>query len=209
MVNNPETHSSSTENKILDAAKKVFIIHGLEGTSMQQIADEAGINKSLLHYYFRNKEKLFHAVFSYAFQYIVPKMEGILITDSSIFVKIDRIVGEYMDLLMENKFIPAFILHEINRNPDRLYDMMQKSGLRPEIFVDQFVGEIRKGNIRPVDPRQLIINILALCIFPVAARPLIQRIFFGNDEKAYQRFLQERKKIVSDFIIQSIRVQHA
>ena len=205
MVNTPETHSSSTENRILEAAKKVFIHNGLEGTSMQQIADEAGINKSLLHYYFRTKEKLFHAVFSYAFQYIVPQMEGILLTDSNIEVKIERIVGEYMDLLNENKFIPAFILHEINRNPDRLYDIMQKSGIRPKIFVDQFVEEMNKGNIRPIDPRQLVINILALCIFPVAARPLIQRIFFGNNEKAYQQFLQERKKTVSDFIIQSIK----
>lgn len=205
MVKTPETHSQSTENKILEAAKKVFILHGLEGTSMQQIASEAGINKSLLHYYFRTKEKLFDAVFTYAFHYIVPQMEGILSSDSGINDKIERIVTEYMDLLSENKFIPAFILHEINRNPDRLYNIMQKSGMKPEIFVNQFVKEIQQGNIRPIDPRQLIINILAMCIFPVAARPLIQRIFFGNNENAYRQFLEERKKVVSEFIIQSIK----
>jgi AcrR family transcriptional regulator len=205
MVKIPETHSQSTENKILEAAKKVFILHGLEGTSMQQIADEAGINKSLLHYYFRTKEKLFDAVFTYAFHYIVPQMEGILNSDSGINDKIERIVTEYMDLLSENKFIPAFILHEINRNPDRLYSIMQKTGIKPEIFVNQFVKEIQQGNIRPIDPRQLIINILAMCIFPVAARPLIQRIFFGNNENAYRQFLEERKKVVSEFIIQSIK----
>lgn len=205
MVKTPETHSQSTENKILEAAKKVFILHGLEGTSMQQIASEAGINKSLLHYYFRTKEKLFDAVFTYAFHYIVPQMEGILNSDSGINDKIERIVAEYMDLLSENKFIPAFILHEINRNPDRLYSIMQKTGIKPEIFVNQFVKEIQLGNIRPIDPRQLIINILAMCIFPVAARPLIQRIFFGNNENAYRQFLEERKKVVSEFIIQSIK----
>ena len=205
MVKTPETHSQSTENKILEAAKKVFILHGLEGTSMQQIADEAGINKSLLHYYFRTKEKLFDAVFTYAFHYIVPQMEGILSSESCINDKIERIVAEYMDLLSENKFIPAFILHEINRNPDRLYNIMQKSGIKPEMFINHFVKEIQQGNIRPIDPRQLIINILAMCIFPVAARPLIQRIFFGNNESAYRQFLEERKKIVSEFIIQSIK----
>ncbi|MBN1789884.1 MAG: TetR/AcrR family transcriptional regulator [Bacteroidales bacterium] len=205
MVKTPETHSQSTENKILEAAKKVFILHGLEGTSMQQIASEAGINKSLLHYYFRTKEKLFDAVFTYAFHYIVPQMEGILSSDSGINDKIERIVTEYMDMLSENKFIPAFILHEINRNPDRLYNIMQKSGIKPEMFVNQFVNEIQQGNIRPIDPRQLIINILSMCIFPVAARPLIQRIFFGNNENAYRQFLEERKKVVSEFIIQSIK----
>ena len=205
MVKIPEIHSQSTENKILEAAKKVFILHGLEGTSMQQIADEAGINKSLLHYYFRTKEKLFDAVFTYAFHYIVPQMEGILSSESCINDKIERIVAEYMDLLSENKFIPAFILHEINRNPDRLYNIMQKSGIKPEMFINHFVKEIQQGNIRPIDPRQLIINILAMCIFPVAARPLIQRIFFGNNENAYRQFLEERKKVVSEFIIQSIK----
>ncbi len=205
MVNTPETHSTSTESKILEAAKKVFIHRGMEGTSMQQIADEAGINKSLLHYYFRTKEKLFDAVFRYAFQFIVPQMEDILNSDNTIFVKIEQIVDKYVDLLSENKFIPAFILHEINRNPDRLYSIMQRTGIKPEMFVNQFVREIKQGNMRPIDPRQLIINILSLCIFPVAARPLIQRIFFGNNEKDYQQFLEERKKVVSEFIIQSIK----
>ncbi len=205
MVNIPEAHSLSTENKILEAAKKVFIEQGLEGTSMQQIADEAGINKSLLHYYFRSKEKLFDAVFTFAFQYIVPQIEDIMVSDCFIYVKIERIVAEYMDMLMKNQFIPAFILHEINRNPDRLYQIMQGSGIRPEIFVDQFVEEMKHGNIRPADPRQLIINILSLCILPVAAKPLIQRIFFNTDELAYLHFLEERKKIVTDFIIQSIQ----
>jgi hypothetical protein len=111
-----------------------------------------------------------------------------------------------MELLMKNKFIPAFVLHEINRDPDRLFQIMQKSGVDPKIFSIHFVEEIKKGYIRPVDPRHLIINILSMCIFPLAAKPLIQRIFFENNEKAYQQFLEERKKVVADFIIQSIKI---
>ena len=49
----------NTELKILKAAKEVFIIKGFEGSRMQEIADTAGINKSLLHYYFRTKDNLF------------------------------------------------------------------------------------------------------------------------------------------------------
>ena len=206
MVNSIGSQSLSTENKILEAAKKIFIMHGLDGTSMQQIADEAGINKSLLHYYFRSKEKLFAAVFSFAFQYIVPQMKDIMNSDESIFVKIEKLVQEYMDLLMKNTFIPAFVLHEINRDPDRLFQIMKNSGVSPELFIDRFVEEIKKGNIRPMDPRQLIIHVLSMCIFPVAAKPLIQRLLFENNEKNYQQFLEERKNAVSDFIIQSIKI---
>lgn len=205
MVNMPDTHSPTTEQKILEAAKKVFIHNGLEGTRMQQIADEAGINKSLLHYYFRSKEKLFDAVFTYAFQYIVPQIEVILASDDHIFVKVEKLVGEYIQMLIDNQFIPAFILHEINRNPERVYNMMQNSGIKPFLFVSIFTDEIKKGTIRPVDPRQLIINLLSLCIFPIAARPLIQRIFFDNRENDYSQFLEERKKTVTEFVIQSLK----
>jgi len=205
MVNTTVSHIHSTEQKVLEAAKKVFIQNGMEGTSMQQIADEAGINKSLLHYYFRSKDKLFDAVFGYAIQHVFPRLEGIMNSDEHIFVKIERLVGEYMKMLMENKFIPAFVLHELNRNPDRIFQNFKNSGINPGIFVAQFVEEIKKGNIRRTDPRQLIINILSLCIFPIAARPLIQRVFFENNDMTYDHFLEERKRVVADFIIQSIK----
>jgi TetR/AcrR family transcriptional regulator len=205
MANSILPATSRTEAKILEAAKKVFILNGFEGTSMQQIATEAGINKSLLHYYFRNKEKLFAAVFSFAFQHFIPQVQGILSSDIAIDVKIERIVAEYMDMLLENEFIPAFILHEINRNPDAIFTLMQGAGLNPDIFIKQFIAEIEKGHFRPVDPRHLVVNLIALCVFPVAARPLIQRMLFANDENAYQQFLQERKNKVADFIIESIK----
>jgi TetR/AcrR family transcriptional regulator len=206
MVNTLNTEPVSTEGTILEAAKKVFISHGFDGTSMQQIANEAGINKSLLHYYFRNKEKLFASVFSYAFQNFIPQVQEILNSDVSVFIKIERIVSEYMDMLLKNEFIPAFILHEINRNPDGLYAIMQGTGLKPEVFVHQFAVEIEKGHIRSVDPRHLIVNMVAMCVFPIAAKPLMQRILFANDEVAYQQFLRERKDKVTEFIIQSIKV---
>jgi TetR/AcrR family transcriptional regulator len=205
MVNLSLLPPSQTEARILEAAKKMFILNGFEGTSMQQIATEAGINKSLLHYYFRNKEKLFAAVFSYAFQHFVPQIQEILNSDTSVFIKIERIVSEYMDMLMKNEFIPAFILHEINRNPDGIFAIMKDTGISPDFFIRQFSIEIEKGNIRPIDPRHLIVNLIALCVFPFAARPLMQRILFANDKDAYHQFLQERKSSVAGFIIQSIK----
>jgi AcrR family transcriptional regulator len=206
MVKKTEISLPSTEERILEAAKKVFVLNGLDGTSMQQIADEAKINKSLLHYYFRTKEKLFGTVLKYAFRFIVPQIQDILNSNDDIFVKIERLVPEYIELLMKNRFIPAFILHEINRNPDSLVQIMKGAGINPQFFIDQFESEIKKGTIRPMDARQLIINIIALCIFPFVARPLAQRLFFDNNEKNYQQFLEDRKKVVAEFIINSIKL---
>jgi AcrR family transcriptional regulator len=198
--------TESTEEKILEAAKKVFVLNGLDGTSMQQIADEAKINKSLLHYYYRTKEKLFGKVLRYAFRFVLPQITDILNSDIDVFEKIRKLTAEYIDLLMKNKFIPAFVIHEINRNPDNIFQNMVEAGVKPEIFIRQFENEIRKGTIRPMDPRHLIVNIISLCIFPVVARPLAQRLFFNNNEKDYQQFLEERKVVVADFIINAIKI---
>jgi len=198
--------SATTEDKILEAAKKVFVRNGLDGTTMQQIADEAQINKSLLHYYYRTKQKLFGTVLRYAFKFVVPQMKDILNSDDPIFRKIERLVSEYIDLLMKNSLVPAFIFHEINRDPDSIVQILKDAGITPKLFIDVFDDEIRKGTIRPIDPRHLVISLLSLCVFPIIARPLAQRMFFENNENAYRLFLEERKKEVAGFIIASIRV---
>lgn len=202
-----ERYSSDTENRILKAAKKVFIKNGLSGTRMQTIANEAGINKSLLHYYFRSKEKLFDAVFKYAFFKFVPKVEEIMNSQKSLFEKIELMADQYINVLMKNQFIPLFVLHEINRNPKRLYELMQQVGLNPGVLVKQIQQEVKNGNIVNISAVQLIINLLALCVFPVAARPLLQRIFFENNQKYYKQFLESRKKEVPQFVINSIKAK--
>jgi len=202
-----EKYSSDTENRILQAAKKVFIKNGMSGSRMQNIANEARINKALLHYYFRSKEKLFDAVFKYAFFKFVPKVEKVLNSEKSLFEKIELIADKYITALIKNQFIPLFVLHEINRNPKRLYELMQQVGLNPGILVEQIQQEVKKGNIINISPVQLIVNLLALCVFPVAARPLLQRVFFENNQKQYKLFLESRKKEVPQFVINSIKTK--
>jgi len=65
----------NTEDRIVDAAKTVFINKGMDGARMQEIANEAGINKALLHYYFRTKNKLFEKVFSLVFGDVLHVVE--------------------------------------------------------------------------------------------------------------------------------------
>lgn len=195
---------TETELRILESARQEFIQNGLKGTSMQQIADAAGINKSLLHYYFRTKDKLFDAVFSSAFQLFLPRLYEIAASDESIFVKIEYIVDKYMEMLMENPFLPVFILHEINRNPDRLFNMLKQSGLDVAMIREGLISEKDRELIRPVSPVHLVVNTVALCIFPVAAQMLLEKAFFDGNHEMMLDFLRERKSVVTDFIIHAI-----
>jgi AcrR family transcriptional regulator len=197
--------TKETEAVILDAARKVFIKNGFDGSTMQKIADEAGINKALLHYYYRNKDRLFEGVFREAFGKMAPKLQQILLSDEPFLDKIGVFVESYISTLQSVPEIPIFILHELRRNPERVVELVKGSGLEPKYFIQLVGSEIKKGTIRETDPMQLLVNILSMCVFPFAARPLIQGFLFENDEMAYSAFIESRKLEVTQFIINSIK----
>lgn len=197
--------AKETEGLILDAARKVFISKGYDGTTMQRIAEEAGINKALLHYYYRNKDRLFEAVFKEAFGKMVPRLQQILFSNEPFFNKIGIFVESYITTLQHVPEIPIFILHELRRNPERVIELVRNSGIDPGRFIQLIQSETEKGTIRPTDPLQLLVNMLSMCIFPFAARPLIQGFIFHNDKEVFDSFLEKRKKEVTQFIINSIK----
>lgn len=194
----------NTEKQILEAAKIVFLKKGLDGARMQDIADEAGINKSLLHYYFRSKDNLFETIFKLLFEEFIPRMNETLNTDIPFSKKIEIFVENYIDMLVKNPYLPTFIFLEINRHPEKIVGIMQKSGFNPESFVKLILKDINEGKIKTINPKHLIINILGMCLFPFIARPLIQPMLFFDNNLMFNEFIEERKKEIPKFIMASI-----
>lgn len=195
----------STEENILNVAREVFMRNGFNGTTMQQIADEAGINKSLLHYYYRSKEKLFGQIFAEVFSQFIPELGKIFMTDKSLEEKIRAFVDSYIEGFIRNPLIPIFVMQELSSNPQHLADLIKKSGIDPEMVIKMISESLKKEDLNIQDPRQFMVNMIGLCVFPFAAQPLIQRLIFNNDEKAYSKFLLERKHEVSEFLLNAIR----
>ncbi len=199
-----------TEEIIFDAAQKVFVLKGFDGARMQEIAEEAGINKALLHYYYRTKEKLFRAIFERVLGYVIPKVLAFVESDETFFSKIEFFVHTYVELLLKNPYIPNFILSELNRNPNNIADMLGSLIVKNDAFAkfSKLINtEIEKGTIRPIQPEHLIVNMISLCIFPFPARPIFQSVFFKNDKDKYQEFLKTRKNEVTSFIINAIKAE--
>ena len=203
MVKNEK--DKSTEAKILEAAKKVFIAKGMAGARMQDIADEAGINKALLHYYFRSKDKLFETIFAEVSQRLLPHINEIFNSDLSIFEKIEAFSKEYIDNVLKSPFIPLFVINEINKQPDDFVKkLFGKDRPRLDKFILQIDEAIKKREIKPIHPLQLIINTMALCVFPFLAKPIIQLIAEMNQSQ-FRAMVEDRKKTVPEFIINSIK----
>ena len=196
--------NNATKKKILSAAKVVFLEKGFDGARMQEIANKAGINKSMLNYYFRYKENLFEAIFEEEFLKLVPKISVILNSDKPLSYKISTFVDIYIDMLIENPFIPNFVLNELNKNPGKIVKILEKYDINPHIFISQLNKETESNDNNPVNLVSLIVNILSLCIFPFIGRPILNAVFFNNDTSKYQDFLNERKKEITALMINSI-----
>lgn len=196
----------STEEKILNAAKKVFLTKGMDGARMQDIADEAGINKALLHYYFRSKDKLFEQIFIEVVSDVLPKIFAILESEVTLFQKIELFCNEYISQLLKTPYVPIFILNEINRQPKAFLKKVLGKKRKPPIgkVVAQIEREIKAGIIKRIKPLQLMMNTLSLCVFPFLACPMIQLIT-GMDSKQFNELMEQRKKEVPQLIIQSIK----
>ncbi len=199
--------SDKTEEKILEAAKSVFLKKGMEGARMQEIADEAGINKALVHYYFRSKEKLFTAIFTNVITYAFPKISKILLSDSDIITKIEQVIDAYIGVLLKHSYVPGFLMKELNRDPSGLFKIIAKYGFNPEPVIGAIQKEMDEGRIIQMDPRHLIVNIISMCVFPFAARPIVQYVGFRDDPVATQHFLEERAEVLKKFIVNAIVIK--
>jgi len=193
-----------TKEQILEAAKMIFQERGFAGARMQEIADEAGINKSMLHYYFRSKDKLFQKVFQDSIRQFFPEILKVLNADLAFNSKIERLVETYYEMFKKHPHLPRFVIHEMNQHPDRFKEFVNNMSFEiPELFVKQIRAEMEAGTMRKIDPREFIINTIGLCVFPLIARPMIETVFEMNDDQ-YQHFLEQRKKELPKFILNAV-----
>jgi len=201
------TLNTETENKIISSAEKLFFQKGKAGTSMQDIADDAGINRTLLNYYFRSKDQLFEAVFKNAMSSFVPNVAAMLHSEMNFEDYASAMIETIIDAMLENPQIPIFVLQELSSNPTRMPELMKEMGIDPIIAIGKMEKDRKDGSAGGMDPRQLIMSILSLCIFPFAARPVITGILYQGDNDQYIEAMTQRKQIlpplVKQFMIKS------
>ena len=202
-----------TEQRILDAAHVVFIRTGTAGARMQEIAREAGVNSALLHYYFRSKKRLAEAVFHRAAAELFPAVAGVLASDRPLEEKVRAIVEIELDRLSRTPYLPAYIISELAHHPERIHQLISAlTGTQPEVLGrrllrvvgEQIDAEVQAGRLRPIPPEQFLVNVLSLCIFPFAARPMIAALM-GLDDRAFARFIRERREALPAFILNALR----
>src|SRR3954466_4362094 len=202
-----------TEQRILEAAHAVFVRRGTAGARMQEIAAEAGVNQALLHYYFRSKEQLARAAFERAGSQLMPAIVRVMASDAAIEDKVARVVVIELDHLSRAPYLPGYIIGEVAHHPERAAQLIAAvTGLSPAEIGPRVLSTLRRqiaqrveaGVMCSIAPEAFIVNLMALCIFPFAARPMIQTML-GIDERRFMEFMSRRRRELPAFFLGALR----
>ena len=197
--------NESIEEQILVAAFNVFVEKGFENAKMQDIANQAGIKRTVLNYYFRSKELLYQKIAKTILRQALPNMLKILNSYLSFEQKIKDFVENYIDLGLKNPFMPLFIINELNHLGSAFIEKML-DGVKPDIdiFLEHVKDEMDKGNIVKINPIQVPLHIISLCAFPIIGKPIVMLITNSN-EKLYIEIIQERKAEITRLVLKGLK----
>jgi AcrR family transcriptional regulator len=190
------------ENLIKQSAKKLFFAKGLLNAKMHEIAKDAGINRALLHYYFRNRDNLFQIVLKEAIDETFIRMFSILSEDISFEKKIESAIHHIINCLAEYPFIESFIISELNKEQDQ--NLTQPLISEGKKFLKKFLKEIdnyiKANKIPHIAPEDFIVNMMALCAYPYSTMPIVQNLL-GLTEKEYKIFCEKRKTMITRLVL--------
>lgn len=187
-------NTASAEERIKQAARKVFLQKGYAATRTRDIAAEADINLALLNYYFRSKEKLFDIIMLENIQQFVQCVLPIIDDrTTSLQQKIEGLVDRYIDMFLENPEMPLFVLTEIQSNPEKF---LERAGnirqVQSAFIIEQFKAVVQSNKL-PFHPLHLLMNMIGMTAFPFAARKVLMHKF-SIDKDAFKALMLERKK---------------
>jgi TetR/AcrR family transcriptional regulator len=200
-----EEHKPSAEERILEAATKNFVYLGYSGARMQQIANDAGVNKALLHYYFESKEVLFKRVMEDALAGFA-RISGVLLERDagSLYQRFRMLTDRFLQIMLRKPFLPGFILQEAQQHPELMYPILQQYHADLKMVQLEIDGEAAAGRMQPTDARELLVNIFSVCFFPFLAMPLISQVLYTGGEEALGKLLDQRRKAVEELVLNRV-----
>ena len=191
------------EARIIGAARRVFVSKGYEATTMSDVAAEAGIGRTALHYYYRTKDIMFDAVFGQVAASILPDIDRILDDGGTMLQKLPRIITAYADLVRANPDLPLFIVNEQNRAPEHMIRVISRDRerIQPLLrFMRLLEEEMERGIVRRVRKEDLILTIVSLLFFPFLVRKPLTALFMEGQAEAFGAFMDRRRDLAIEVV---------
>ncbi|MEJ5996373.1 TetR/AcrR family transcriptional regulator [Pedobacter sp. Du54] len=189
---------TGTEQLIKDTAKQIFFSEGKLHATTQDIADAAGVNRTLLNYYFRSRDILFEQVATEARAEISAELDSVFTAELEFKEKVKQLITVFMDQAMKFPYREMYVVTELNRS-DKSVPEEKKNRIKQ--FLKEISAEMEKGKIKKMDPRQFVMNLFALMAYPLITNCLNKSLYSINDAE-YLKLMQERKQLIFEMVYQ-------
>jgi len=189
----------NTEKRIKEAARKVFMEKGFDGTTSRDIAEAAGINVALTNYYFRSKEKLFRMIFEDAHREFFHESHELLQKPISLREKIPQLIAADFRLFAKNPNLALFLLTERHRHPELLTSAEEQPPTLA-FFLNQVQEAVDQGEIRPVSPAHVLQLIMANVQFLFLSKPIMVQCA-NLKPTTYADFADQHQQLVTQMIM--------
>lgn len=188
---------SQTELQIKEAAKQLFFTEGRFKATTQEIADAAGVNRTLVNYYFRSRDHLFDLILKEARDRMDGRMNSTVEVAANFRERIAALIDVFMEQAMLYPYLDIYIISRLNEDVEKQNEILTdiKKTDKVKAFMKEIEKEMKNGTIREMSPIQFIMNLFSLLSYPVIVQPLFKKVFNFTD-KGYRTMLAERKEII-------------
>lgn len=195
-----------TKQKILEAAEKVFHRNGFKGTRTTMIAEEAGISRTMLHYYFRTKESLFQEILESTLNTVFFHMKRLIGEQVDLDTLVGGIIEVVSDLFEAKPGLPSFIVNLFNESEELAYFLAHSGEDTIPSQLDSILrSEKQQGNVNEeVTGEDLIMNIYGLCAMPYLTMTYV-KAKENRDEQSTREFIRKRRSKIKAFVLNGIR----
>ncbi len=186
----------ATEELIKEKAKILFFQKGFLDATTQEIADEAKVNRALIHYYFRSKEQLMDVILEEVVRRKRARVTAILTSKLSFREKIAVYIDTIVDQGLQFPYLENFIISETARDPERANLLCSPARTKSaDLIREEHAHEVKKGKLGAMTAEHFMVNLSAMCNYPLLAKSILKSIH-GMTDQSYRKFLQDRKKII-------------
>ena len=189
---------TGTEQLIKDTAKHIFFSEGRLHATTQDIADAAGVNRTLLNYYFRSRDILFEQVASEARAEMSAIIDSAFLAELPFKEKLEKLITVFLDQAMKFPYREMYVVSEFKRNEK---PVPEDKKTKLNTFLLEISAEMEIGKIKKMDPRQFCMNLFALMAYPLITSCLNKSIYNITDAE-YLKLMKDRKQLIFDMIYQ-------
>lgn len=195
------TRDTGTEQLIKDTAKQIFFVEGRLHATTQEIADAAGVNRTLVNYYFRSRDLLFEQVYNEARFDMVAKFESVMTSQLGFREKVENLIDIFFHYITTHPYIEVFLITELNTKVENKVDRIPRRAKPPILqgFLKEIAAEMEKGTIKKMQPVNFFMNLFALISYPFMVKPIYLDLF-GLSETAFNNVFKQRKEMIMQLL---------